>query len=526
MTGVFRAEFKERARRFSYLAMIALALFGAFWFVPRDDGSMQVMLIQPDRFIQAGNASWIPIASAWGLGFFLPLIGFFYLKNVLSDDVHNGLYSYIRTSPISKVQYVMGKWCAGVVLLYSITVVVILGALAMLPIHFSGEWLSLYDFFSPYAFLLTVIPLTVAIALLFDSIPLLRGALGSIIFIAGFVSMLTLQMFARDPSGPPLWFRVIDFSGSTTIVRTIQEAVLEQSGLPLDSLLFLGGPGINEYSPTQELVFHGTRFAVIDIIGLAGMLVVSFILVFLSSQIIAVSARIGIIQLPKPVKQKKRRIPENVGVPIYTSIVARRRGAALVQVKAEIGLLIAGQSKLWWMLALGGWIASMFSPVDIVQTIILPILLLWLVNVFSSMGSREHQHGFMQMVITSPAGSMMQSLSSWASGLLIAAVMSAPLFLRLVILGNWFGAFSCLSGVVFLPSFAFFLGEITKTRRVFEMLFIIISYCTLNELPALMYLGSPKNNSPVTAIVYLFLGVIFGICAVIKRQASSNDFKT
>nr|AGS52503.1 hypothetical protein [uncultured bacterium contig00005] len=62
--GVARACFVERLRRFSFIAIMALSLFAAFWFVPRDDGSMQVMAIQPDRFIQAGNPSWIPVASA------------------------------------------------------------------------------------------------------------------------------------------------------------------------------------------------------------------------------------------------------------------------------------------------------------------------------------------------------------------------------------------------------------------------------------------------------------------------------
>ena len=84
--GQARADYKDKSRRFSFVALMALCLFGAFWFVPRAGDGFEIMSIQPDVFIQGGNSSWIPVTSALGLAFFLPFIGFFYLRNAMLFD--------------------------------------------------------------------------------------------------------------------------------------------------------------------------------------------------------------------------------------------------------------------------------------------------------------------------------------------------------------------------------------------------------------------------------------------------------
>ncbi|MFP3155200.1 hypothetical protein LQZ18_12410 [Lachnospiraceae bacterium ZAX-1] len=222
--GIFTAEFKERSRRFSFIAMIALALFAAFWFVPRDDGYMQVMIIQPDRFLQAGHPSWIPIASAWGLSFFLTPIGFFYMKNLLSQDQQLGVTQLVQSSPIGNVRYIFGKWLAGIALLYSITATVVAGSFVMMMLRFPGQIISAYDFLSPIAYLIIVIPFFLSAAVFFDSIRFLRGVFGSVVFIAAFLMVYVLQALFENPT---VWMRFFDLSGATIIVGTIQQAVLE-----------------------------------------------------------------------------------------------------------------------------------------------------------------------------------------------------------------------------------------------------------------------------------------------------------
>ncbi len=140
--GVASADFKERSRRFSFIAIMALALFAAFWFVPRDDGSLQVMTIQPNVFLQAGNPSWIPMASAWGMGFFLPLIGFYFLRSTIVFDEKSGVSQLILSSPTGNVRYMLGKFVSGTLQLYCFAAVVLVGSLFMMLWRFPNQILS------------------------------------------------------------------------------------------------------------------------------------------------------------------------------------------------------------------------------------------------------------------------------------------------------------------------------------------------------------------------------------------------
>jgi ABC-type transport system involved in multi-copper enzyme maturation permease subunit len=156
--GVARADFLEKFRRFSFVAMMALSLFAAFWLVPRNDGSVQLIAIQPDRFVQAGNPSWIPVTSAWGLGIILPLIGFFYLRNTIAFDEKSGVMQLVSSSPIGYTRYMFGKLCSGTLLLYCFASAVILGSFFIMLWLFPGQLLSVYQFFSHFIFLLIILP--------------------------------------------------------------------------------------------------------------------------------------------------------------------------------------------------------------------------------------------------------------------------------------------------------------------------------------------------------------------------------
>jgi hypothetical protein len=93
-----------------------------------------------------------------------------------------------------------------------------------------------------------------------------------------------------------------------------------------------------------------------------------------------------------------------------------------------------------------------------------------------------------------------------------------PVIVRTALAGQTNGALSCLAGAVFLPSFAAFLGEFTKTRRVFEIAFIVMTYIILNNAPAFMYMAAaPETVSPARSGIYLAAGIAAGAAVLAKR---------
>jgi hypothetical protein len=90
--------------------------------------------------------------------------------------------------------------------------------------------------------------------------------------------------------------------------------------------------------------------------------------------------------------------------------------------------------------------------------------------------------------------------------------------IRLVLTGNFAAAFSCVSGAVFIPSLALFLGELTRTRRMFTVVFIVLAYLNLNYVPALMYFEfRPEYLSFAHSCVFLMIGLMLGLAGVLKR---------
>ncbi|MCL1965285.1 MAG: hypothetical protein FWF69_09575 [Firmicutes bacterium] len=520
VAGVARADFQERSRRFSFIAMIAFALFGAFWFVPRNDGSLQVITIQPDRFMQAGNASWIPIASAWGLGFFLPFIGFFYLKNTITYDEKSGVSQLIAASPLGHVRYMLGKFCSGTLLLYCFTAVVILGSFLMMTWRFPGQYLSVYDFLSPFAFLVAALPFCAAMAVLFESFRLLRGAIGSVLYVVAFFSMYVLISEAQSPS---LLLRSFDFSGTAVIFHTIARAVLEQSGQPMDILMFLGGMEL-AVQPTAQLIFHGVRLVAADIQGFAGMACVTLVITLLSAPLYSLSQSLSVIKLPKKRRAgKEPRADDAKGTAVYKPAQPAHGNAGLRGLAAELRLMLAGQPFMWKIVSLGGLICCLCLDLGAVQIYVLPLFMLWFVNVFSTMGSREYQHDMLKCIAVIPNGRLRQIVSSWLSGMTLAAALALPVMLRMLLAGQAAGVLACLAGAVFLPSLAIFSGEFTKTRRAFESLFIVMTYVILNNVPAFMYIGvHPDVVSLLRSGIYAAAGITMGVAAISKRVSGQT----
>lgn len=386
--------------------------------------------------------------------------------------------------------------------------------------HFPGQYLSAYGFLSPFLFLLLSLPFCAALALFFESVRFLRGSFGSIIFVIAFFSVYVVVSMVEEPS---FLLRSFDFSGTSFIYQGINRAALEQSGAPLDVLLFLGSAAEGLPTPTMHLVFNGISVSTADIQGFAGMLCVTLGLAVLSAPLYSLSNKLSVVKLPK--KDAKKGMATTVGREAATSYAPVSPSAKNMWIRgifSELSLMLSGQPFIWKLISLGAMIACLFMDLGMVQIYILPLALLWFINVYSAMGSREHQHDVLKYISTIPNGLLRQIIFSWASGIIISLTLSFPVILRMLFLGQTVGVFACLAGVVFLPSLALFLGEFTKTQRVFELSFIVITYVILNNVTAFMYIGiHPDIVSLSRSFIYLFAGLVMGVAAVLKRTGNA-----
>jgi hypothetical protein len=383
--------------------------------------------------------------------------------------------------------------------------------------RFPGQFMSMQTFFSPYMFLLATLPLCSTTAVFFGSSRFLRGAFGSTCFVIGYLTLMAVPVVIDSPS--PI-LRSFDISAMSSLIEIISRTAYEQTGERIESVLFLASyaPETN-FNPTLRLVFNGLNYTTTDYEVFGVMLLLTAALTAFSAPLYGITKSIAEHSfINKKSKNLSEADYEQGQKPTYSIATPSNNTLWNRGVSAEIKLMLKGYPFIWKLIVLTGFMLCFFLNINTVRVYIMPLLFLWFINVFSCLGNREYQNDMVDIIAVIPGGKFKQIIFSWAAGIIIAIDLTLPVFIRLFFAKDIIATFAVISGAVFLPSLALFIGEYTKTNRVFEVLFIIITYAIINNVPALMYMGSPDIPSIYRSVLYLVVGLGFGVVAVFKRQ--------
>jgi hypothetical protein len=269
----------------------------------------------------------------------------------------------------------------------------------------------------------------------------------------------------------------------------------------------------------MSLFFNGTIISVKEIAVFILMFIYSTCLIVFASLFYAYSEKKSEITniFKKYITKNKVISNHNKSSirPTYFSISTDKRNSCVRVFFAELKLTFNSQSIIWNFIFFIGILLCLFMDLSFVQLYILPLFMLLGINIFSEKGIRDHIHGTMGLITATPSGGTQIAICKWLSGLTFALLMVLPVILRMLLINQINGVLAALGGVFFLPSLAFFTSGFTKSSRAFELIFISITYATLNNVSMFMYLGiHPDIVSPLRAVIYLILGVVLGIITV------------
>ena len=134
-------------------------------------------------------------------------------------------------------------------------------------------------------------------------------------------------------------------------------------------------------------------------------------------------------------------------------------------------------------------------PVNIAHQLGLPILWFFQVNRLSNLTTKEVDNNVHFSVYTSYKPLSRLLLSQILSGIILMLFLAFPLLIRLIIKLHIATASSILLGTVFIVLLASLLGVLTKEKKLFEVLFFMISYANINKIPFTDYFGSLAHSS-------------------------------
>jgi len=476
------ADFRERVRRFSFLAIVALGVFLGYQVIT---GFFQLRL---GNYRGVLNAAWIGALMSLTLSFFLSLIGFYITRGNVQRDRETGVGQILAATPLRKLAYVFGKFASNVAVLLIVVGVLALAALAMLLVHGEDKMLDLAQLLLPFlVFSVPVALLTAALAVFFECAPVLRTSTGNVIYFF-------LWLFIVTPLGGDLLaFEAIE-QGMTV--------ALQAQGAAYQGGIVLGAGPSGELQPFLWTGFDwaavaGTRLVYVTAaLLLAGLAALPFER-FAPEQSRVRAQRSIIKRWLAPLGARLRAItrradatPATPNIPrsaqALTPVTASGKPVRLfvTLVAAELKLLLKGRALLWYVAAAGLFLACLLSPLETVRGTLLPLVWLWPLLLWSEMGVREAHYRVDQLLFSAPSPLWRQLPATWAAGVSLALLLGGGALLRFLAEPALLPGF--VAGALFIPSLALLLGMTTGTERSTQILLLIWWYLgPLNGLAAL-----------------------------------------
>ncbi len=529
--AVAAADLRQRLRSRRLLVVLAFVAYFGFQLTI---GTFE-LLYQDTVDDQTVDYRGEPTAAYVGLttgvtGALLLLLGGYYiLSGSLARARETGVNELVASSYVTDRAYLLGTWLSHVGLVAIILAT--LGGAAMVnhTVHGTGTTNPLWILGAVFLIGFPVGCLVAGITLVFQSTVRLRGTAGNVGYFFGALTALTATVtpaIGLDPTAEaPLWAQAIDIVGLYSAGEMTIDAVLavapEYDGPPLANY----GTGTGEQVVTYQwdggswpVWFLGNRFGLM----LSGVALVAFGAILYdrfedtadgggTGRFTAVIDRLRNCIPSRRVGSSGTEVDETALSPI-TDRSSSNFGRLLIQ---ELRLLIRGHQ--WW------WYVGTVLIIGIGLTgtapseVIVPIAAIWPLFLWSAMGSRTVRHRMMPFIISSNQP-YRQLFAEWIAGGILTLVVLGPA-LWPVLAADPVATIVVAGAVLFVPSLAQAMGLWSRTRRLFEITYLVLWYVgPLNGVVILDFAGATTETVDTTVpLIFIAVGFVALIASLVHR---------
>ncbi len=515
---LMRADFLERTRRYSFLLTLGFVIYFAYLFVPPNHARYATLQMAGHRGVY--NSAWLGCQVAMLTTLFLSFAGFYLTKNTISRDRQTGVGQILAATPMSKILYVLGKACSNFAVLAVMVLVLILAAAMMQLVRAEDLHMQVWPLASPFLFLtLPTLTIIAALAVLFESIPTLRGGLGNAVFY--FLWTFAIALDVREGKNLDLVF------GFSAPLQSMQTATA-QAYPEYDAAQARFSMGFNfkaneEVWNLKTFTWEGVawtpavllkRFACLAIaLGLALLAAFCFDRFDSTAKVRVKKKRRGDLQEPAAAIAP----PKDLSMPMLhlTPLTPAQSRYDFGRVlRAELKLMLKGISRWWLLVAAGLLIASASVPLEIGRQWLLPVAWIWPLLLWSKMGTRESLHGTQQLVFSTSKILQRQLPAAWLAGFLITLLMGSGVLLRTILAGEWPISFALFAGALFIPTLALTFGVWSGSSKLFEVIYLILWYIgPMNRMPYVDYIGVTNEaialGTPQAVLLSTFVLLVF-----------------
>ena len=510
-----RADFLERVRRYSFLFTMGISLYLGY---AAATGRL-VMRVNDSRGVF--NSAWIGGLMALVSTTFLTLAGFYVVKNTIERDRSTRVGEILASTPMSKTMYVMGKAVSNFVVLTAMVVILPISGIVMQFWHAEDSHVELWKLLAP--FLLIALPamaVVAAIAVLFETIPWLRGGFGNIVYFFAWTAALTLPVVGAKNGGTQFF----DWSGLSVIWSSLRAAAKGPADHNGFSLSIESNTAVKAASTFRWDGVHWTSSLVFArLLWVAAAVAIALLAAMLFDRFDPSKERWRGVAAPEAGDALESvaatQMPTHVThlTPLATRAGDFRFGAILV---AELRLMLKGRKWWWYAVAAGLIIACAATPDASARGILLACAWLWPVLMWSSMGVREVRDQTSQLLFSAPHPIARQLPAVWFAGVVLAVLTGSGFGGRALLQGDWRELIAWLIGALFIPTLALAMGVWSGSSKLFEIVYTLLWYVgPMHATLRLDFMGSaPGTAATRVPFFYFALTLAIATVAVLGRK--------
>ncbi|MEL6562227.1 MAG: hypothetical protein AAFQ94_28905 [Bacteroidota bacterium] len=485
--NLLKLDVLQRIRTYRFFVMVVLGLYLAAGFVPAPDANYSTINLGEFRPIY--NSVWVGALTAMMSSILICMVGFFLIDGAIGKDRNLKVDIFIRSRAISRRKYLFLKAWSNSVMLCIIILFIFLMALIMFFIRREAGEFSLLDFLIPFA--LVSVPAAIFTGHLSVILEALTGKYAVVRIIIFLLSLAAIFPTIQNVvPGDFTYFR--DTLGLSNFFGQIRLLIEQQFGATLSGISmgyqFFDRPEqtnfvIDEFKYPLSFVIS-RPFIVLMMTGLVALSALLPEMLFRNSLAIPVGPK---KESSKEAVSKKQTFHRPVNVSYSQNFVR----LTLIDIKA---LLTFRKQKINWLIA-AIWGVSIFVPLSVSHSYLLPLMVLFSSNKIAALGARVYQTQIIQYSRVFPRFYSRQLFTHLMAVLTWLLLLALPVMLRLLIDQSIHQILHVITGLLFIGLLAQLLGAINKSARLFEIILVLITYFLINGLPFFDYLGATGDQN-------------------------------
>ena len=186
-------------------------------------------------------------------------------------------------------------------------------------------------------------------------------------------------------------------------------------------------------------------------------------------------------------------------------------------------MLIRKGPEWFWLINFGGMIALVLLPINKAYQIVLPVLWFLQVNRWADLSTKEKFFGTSNFIYSSFKPLHRLLTSQILAGFLLAIFLAFPILIRELFAGNLISTLAIIVGSLFLVSFAIFSGIISGGKRLFEILFFVVTYAIVNAVPFVDYFGGFHQDFQYVILMIVVLLMVLITSFLLRNREIKNQ---